>query len=185
MVIVVPALAERHHRNEDVVRRLDRTVVRLVAPDVRRTVHQPRRVKRNRVSQQAAHVPAVGQCLTDHQARQHRWDSKAEQRHQPQVISGRAIYEVSKASHSSTLHSLLLEHHESVLLQIFHVNGGAFGLHLRVLFDHQPAHVGKEHATRHIVRIGIGVGELVMHSVSKRECIITLMKPPVQFLSYR
>lgn len=39
-----------------------------------------------------------------------------------------------------------LEHYNFVLLQIAHIDTLAFGFHIRMLLDHQPAHVSEEKA---------------------------------------
>lgn len=57
---------------------------------------------------------------------------------------------------------LFLKNHKRIAVQIAHVNRGALDLNIRMLFDHQPTHVCEEHAARHIMRIGIRVGELVV-----------------------
>lgn len=63
------------------------------------------------------------------------------------------------------MHPLLLEHDDGILLQVGHVNQFALGLNFWVLADQQPTHVGEEESPGGVVRIGVCVGELVMHSV--------------------
>lgn len=62
-------------------------------------------------------------------------------------------------------HSLLLEHNHRILLQVTHINELALLLHLRMLTDQQPTHVGEEESPGGIMGICISVRELVMHSM--------------------
>lgn len=61
---------------------------------------------------------------------------------------------------------LFLKHNNGVALQVAHIDGGSLQLDIRVLLDHQPAHVRKEEATRIVVGIAVGIGELVMSSAT-------------------
>lgn len=60
---------------------------------------------------------------------------------------------------------LFLKHDHRVGLQVFHVDAAALGHDVRMLADHQPAHVREEKPAGRVVRVGVRVGELVMDSV--------------------
>lgn len=62
-------------------------------------------------------------------------------------------------------HSLLLEHNHRILLQVTHVDELALLLHLRMLTDQQPTHVGEEESPGGVMRVGISVRELMMDSM--------------------
>lgn len=63
------------------------------------------------------------------------------------------------------MHSLSLEKQGWISVQVAHVDLRTKLLHVRMLFDQQPAHVREEEAALRVVRISIGVGELVMNSM--------------------
>lgn len=58
-----------------------------------------------------------------------------------------------------------MPHDNRVGFQVFHVDHATLAGHVRVLADHQPAHVREEKSPRRVVRIGVRVGELVVDSV--------------------
>lgn len=84
-MVIVPALADDHQRQEPIVHRLDGTVVRLVAPAMGRTVHQPREMKRQHVAQ----VRRM-QCQPERLLEAHHVDvdgqNECQQRHQDQIV---------------------------------------------------------------------------------------------------
>lgn len=61
--------------------------------------------------------------------------------------------------------SLFLPHDHWVGFQVFHLDCATLGGHIRVLADHQPAHVREEKSPRRVVRVGVRVGELVVDPV--------------------
>lgn len=60
---------------------------------------------------------------------------------------------------------LLLKQQSFVAFQIAHVNFRAFLQDVRVLSKHKPPHVREEKSPLSIVRICVGVGVFVMHSM--------------------
>lgn len=60
---------------------------------------------------------------------------------------------------------LVLEPDNRVGLQVAHVDGFALLDALRVAFAHKPADVREEETPLRVVRIGVGVGELVVRPV--------------------
>lgn len=201
-MVIVPSFAERNNRYKDIVRWLDGAelnvlkifghgidlifelifnarvilIVRLGAPNMSSTIHQPRRVQRNRVPQHTAHIPAVGQTLTGQIPWQKSGNTEAQQRHQPHVVSNKKLVILQTVeTPSQILISLLLKHHERIPVQVTHINRWPLNFHIRMLLDHQPAHVREEHTAGHIVRIGIRVGELVMNPKSWKWSVNSLL----------
>lgn len=144
-MIVVPSLADRHDRQQLIVRRFDGTVKRFVAPRMRGTVHQPRVVQRHKVAH-CRHVERRPAGLAKYDAHHQVRHEEREQYHQLDVVS-------------------LLEHAHRIPFNVAHIDAGALLLHQRMLAHHQPSHVRKEEATRKVVRIGVRVGVLVMHAM--------------------
>lgn len=89
VMIVMPSLAVRNDRHKDIVRRFDGFVIRFVSPNMRCTVHQPRRVQRNRVAQHRACIETVVHGIAVDVALQISGQDEAQHRHQPHVISVR------------------------------------------------------------------------------------------------
>lgn len=61
--------------------------------------------------------------------------------------------------------SLFLPHDHRVGLQVPHVDRPALAGDVRVFAHHQPAHVREEEPAGRVVRVGVRVGELVVHAV--------------------
>lgn len=60
---------------------------------------------------------------------------------------------------------LALPDDHPVLLEVGHVHGATLDQHVAMLADHQPAHVREEEASLRVVRVGVGVRELVVHTM--------------------
>lgn len=60
---------------------------------------------------------------------------------------------------------LSVEQKSRVVLQVAHVNFCAEFLHVGMLLDQQPADVREKEPALRVVRVGIGVCELVVHAV--------------------
>lgn len=58
-----------------------------------------------------------------------------------------------------------MELHNRILQYITHVEQLALAHHLRVLVHHQPADMCEEEAAIRVVRIGVRLGELVVHAM--------------------
>lgn len=76
--------------------------------------------------------------------------------------------QVEGAEDGERLVELPLELHHRVRLDVRQRHRLALAQHLGVLPTEQPAHVGEEEAPRGVVRVGVGVAELVVHSVVAR-----------------
>lgn len=134
---------------------------------MRGTVHQPRQVHRNHVAGHGGDVPTVGEGVSDQVPGNDGGQQEAQEGHHEDEVpeGGRRGNYLIRWQFKVKLHSLLLEHDHGILLQVAHVDHLALGLHLRVLADQQPAHVGEEEATGRVMGISVSVGELVMHSM--------------------
>lgn len=61
--------------------------------------------------------------------------------------------------------SPLLEHDGAVPFEVAEVNTGTPAPHVGMLANQEPAHVREEEAPARVVRVGVSVGELVVHAV--------------------
>lgn len=70
-----------------------------------------------------------------------------------------------KVIDDSCVDLLALPDDHPVLLEVGHVHGATLDQHVAMLADHQPAHVREEEASLCVVRVGVGVRELVVHTM--------------------
>ena len=62
----------------------------------------------------------------------------------------------------------MLEHHHRIPLQVAHVNVASFDKHLRVFPHQEPAYVREEESSLRVVRVRVGLCELVMQAMVAR-----------------
>lgn len=149
VVVVVETLAQRVVDHVRRLARLNLGVVGTVAVVVGGTVHQPGAVQSYQVPNHERENERRPKALAPQHYGNHRGHQYREHyRHPPEVA--------------------VLEHNVRIRLQVGHVDQLALFLHIRVLLATEPAHVGEKEAALDVVRVGVGLGELVVHSVVAR-----------------
>lgn len=68
----------------------------------------------------------------------------------------------------------ILKHHNRIALKITEIDSGSFGSDVRMFLQQQPANVREEKSATIVMRIGIGVGELMMNAMITSPNIYTV-----------
>jgi len=146
MVVVVPALSSGAETHEDVLTRVDGLIVGSLPPEMCGAVDEPGGVQGPAVPHEGAHEERVVEGLTPVEHRHGRRDEETDHEDQLQVMSS-------------------LELKDWFRLEITKINILSLLLDVRVLFDHQPTHVGEEESSASVVGVSLGLRVLVMYTV--------------------
>lgn len=146
MVPVVPSLPNGAERNEGILSGVGQDVVRVIAHEMCGGVDEPGEVQYDGVTEGTGNEEGVPEVLP------------------PEVLRDLGGHDVAHVQSEPRV-ELLLEHDEGVLVQVGEVEVASGLDDGGMLLDEEPAHVSEEEAAGGIVRVGLGLRELVVDAV--------------------
>ena len=146
MVPVVPTFSNSEEGHIGVFSRVGQDIVGMIPVQMCSGVDEPCEMKNKHISQRSSDEESIPEFLPPVMLSDLSGEYKAHVQCEPWI-------------------QLLLEHDYGVFVQIGEIQFFSCPDNLGVFLDIQPAHVGKEKSPSGIVRISIGLGVLVMHTM--------------------